>query len=353
MKISSKITITNNALLYDMVALFWYSLIIVDIVRKLIPNSNVSTYTRNILYVAVFVYVIYHMFKNKKASVLIVPLVLFLLLISISCFAYPQLIEIVGNTMLLFIVRCLSGLYLSYCIEDYQLAIDRIVKWCWIGLLYSIMIFLMGHDVFENYMSLSYALLIPALLSTYTGMNENRIVLAVSGIVMMMAILTYGARGPIVCLLVSILFVIFGRANERTKLRTLFLTIIFLFFIGYVILSYDSIIERLYSMYPNSRTINMLKTGNFMDLSGRDRIFTTTIEAIRNNPIQPHGLMADRVLLGHGSINEGIYPHNLALELWYQFGIIGVGLFSWIVLRIIRTFFGVILFDCSICRFCC
>ena len=69
----------------------------------------------------------------------------------------------------------------------------------------------------------------------------------------------------------------------------------------------------LLSLNINSRNIKYLLNGIFLNDSGRTQIATNLID---NITVFGKGIFGDRVLL------NGAYPHNIILEMLYQYGII-------------------------------
>ena len=134
-----------------------------------------------------------------------------------------------------------------------------------------------------------------------------------------------GARGPLLVFFLSVLLWFFIHSHNSKQKKYIFLL---LSMGGIAIIFKEKIFEMLSQLFPNSRTLLLLESGMFFDLSGRDAIYQNLLDNLQKNFILPHGLYSDRILLGNGHVDmSGYYAHNLFYEVLYQFGgIIGGGL---------------------------
>ncbi|MBR3739644.1 MAG: O-antigen ligase family protein [Clostridia bacterium] len=326
----------------EIINLLWYSIIITDIVRKITRVEWSVSLIRNGLYVLVFLYVLWHAFKKRNIAQILLPGVGFALLLGISVLLYPEVSVLVEENVLLFYGRCLTGFYLALNIKDWRKVLSSLASWHWIGFLYAIIVFSVGLDMTENYMSFSYGLLLPAFITVADGILEKKILRVFSGSVMTIAIFTFGARGPLLCIAVGLIFMIFeipnGRINYRRFIALGLLIVLVILFAS----SFDNIFLYLYQRFPHARNILLIISGQMNSLSGRDALFNKAVEVIKINPVLPRGLLADRIILGSHNISANVYPHNFFLEIIIQFGFLGWLFSAWLIYKVLRTYYQIL-----------
>lgn len=173
------------------------------------------------------------------------------------------------------------------------------------GLVYAIM-FLTGslpmkETVYD--MGLGYALLLPAL---YFFWHKGTVSI-LTAIVLTIIIVLLGSRGPLVPIALFLVFQRFmlGSASEKFFL---------VFAILAIIASFGIIINFMQDLGIESRTLYLLAEGAADSDSGRGDIYDMVLSKISENPILGYGVFADRVFV------NGIYCHNLFLELFIDFG---------------------------------
>lgn len=342
LQISSSIRISRmNTFLFSM-ALFWYSMPMVDIVRKLTRSESITNVFRNSLYAVVFLLVLYDAIRSRRIKTILLPAVVFSFLLFISSMIYPQLqISTFSTDILLFFGRCLPGFYLATTVSDWSSVIKAIISWHWIGLVYAALSLISGPGVYSNYMSLSYGLLIPAVLTLLTGLKEKKIIWIISAIVMLCAIFACGARGPVICFLVAFFITLICINKRQINIGKLLLLMLLFSIIILFAVYYNEIVRFLYIKWPNSRTVRMIYNYEFFSDSGRKGIMGIVLSALKANPIFPRGIYADRILIAqkqNQAISSGIYPHNFFLEIWYQFGILGLAFSVYFLIAIAKQF---------------
>ena len=86
----------------------------------------------------------------------------------------------------------------------------------------------------------------------------------------------------------------------------------------------------LYAIGINSRTLALLSY-DIGHMSGRDKLYRFFLKEIFSHPLAIHGINGEQAL-GYN------YPHNIILELLYQFGIVLGGLIiAAIIARAVKT----------------
>ncbi len=106
------------------------------------------------------------------------------------------------------------------------------------------------------------------------------------------------------------------------------LSVILLGVLVAVFLNFEQILIALSQVFTrygfSSRSLLYLLQGDFADSSGRDRIYATAIDMIRNGGLFGYGVYGDRYVIGEFMIYG--YCHNVFLELLITFGPLGGGL---------------------------
>lgn len=310
----------------SLIVFFWYAIVITDIVRKIPVLTSMTEIFRNVIYAIVIVGALWSATKRHQWKFLLYPAVIITVPLIFSILIYPELLSLRTDFMLLY-GRCLFGFYLAATVNDWNDVLERLVSFHWIGLIYSVLVLTNGRAIYSNYMSLSYGLLIPAMITLFYGIKQKKIVNIISASVMIVAICTYGARGPVVCIAAAFVSLYYLNLSNQMRIRDIVILPIVLIAIGLFVANYDAIVNDLYIKWPDSRTVSLLYLGRFFEESGRDRIYSLMLNELLRSPILPRGLLADRIFLAKASnaqLSSGLYPHNFFIEIWFQFGLLGL-----------------------------
>ena len=199
-----------------------------------------------------------------------------------------------------------------------------------LGILLGILILIGKANIGTYSMSLSYYMLMPAIVFTDELISKFSIKVLMHTMLSILIILAFGARGPLFCIL-GFLFLRFLRNVFKITYRKAILyfgicvAIPLLFFNRNIILSV--IDNLLMSVGIQSRSIQLLSQDEIA-LSGREFIYDTILNQIRDNPIHGIGIAGDRRIIGG-------YAHNFFLEVLSQFGLILGGILAITVLSLI------------------
>lgn len=158
----------------------------------------------------------------------------------------------------------------------------------------------------------------------------------------------FGPRGIIPVIVAFYVLQFLFNADREQKNRVLFSFLGTFLFIVIVSFGMEKIqtflIDTFYSkgnvteeIEGGSRTVDAFMTGEISESNGRLRLWGYAIDAIKDSPLLGHGLFGDRPYVGKG-FRWG-YSHNMILELWASFGLIGVLFFLGIVYYIFRFLF--------------
>lgn len=133
----------------------------------------------------------------------------------------------------------------------------------------------------------------------------------------------FGTRGPILCAIVFMAVYFLHRTivsgKKRNYLLLLLVVILLIIFCVYddLLIKIVSFVASVFEKFGfSTRIFDFFISGEVTTSLGRDYLKQEVIRAIINNPIKGYGFTGDQYLLG-------VYCHNLFLELWCHFGVIG------------------------------
>ena len=181
----------------------------------------------------------------------------------------------------------------------------------------------------------AYKLLPHLCLIAYYTIKKTNVLNVVSVAIGGLYLLMLGTRGAALLYLVFVaLLLIMGRSSKGVIVR---IVVVFGALGGFIASSwYAATILWMYQKAQqfglSVRIFDKLLAGEVVKSGGRDAIRETLLSAIRENPFWGNGLCSDRVLAGN-------YAHNIALELWVEFGVIlGTAIFLAIIVVLFRGY---------------
>lgn len=224
---------------------------------------------------------------------------------------------------LLFVFSLPAYIFMRY-VTDYDLMFDicRVFSvaavFCSLGSF--ILMFL--RDTQPEYMSFSYNLVFSTIFSAICFFEKKKILSLIAAITGGIMIFLAGARGPLVCVLCSLIgYFLISKISAAKKILLVF----FLLTGGLIVLLlWTPLLTMLKgsaeSIGISSRTIDLLLEGDIFSDSSRGEIQQKIIEGFS---LLGSGLYGDRAL------GEDHYAHNLVIELLAQWGyLIGSVLFA-------------------------
>lgn len=292
---------------------------------------NYTVYFRNIIYIIPLLYVFTIIFiRGINKKVLYTLLVIFVLLI-FSIIANKEIFEYVREDIIIFITRIIIGSFLySFC-NDYQKLTNKLCKYIILIILYIFLLAITGYT--KDYMSYSYGLLLPVVFFGIIGIETRNLIYGSVCILGLFYILLYGARGAFISGLatIAVYLISFSKVSVK-KIVMVLLTLIISILVA---TNLDQIIQTLFGNYQNSRTLRLITAGRLTDGVGRDLRYAAVL---KNISFFPKGLFSDRLIILK-EVSVVSYPHNLFLELLYQFGlVIGGALCIVIIINFIKVF---------------
>ena len=177
-----------------------------------------------------------------------------------------------------------------------------------------------GHENWEyfishNYMFMSNAFLIPVATLIYAIYQKNCWVDYVLVSIGTFIVMLYGSRGNFLVLFTMLIVILFFKMKKK-DIFSLIITVIS----GLLILINTDI------LYINSsRTVEKLITNEFFESSSRIEIWEYLISRTFSNALIGKGFCTDRVyLLERQQTDEQVYAHNFFIEVFTDFGIVGI-----------------------------
>ena len=284
----------------------------------------------------------------------IITLVLSAILILFSLFQTPEakdyifdfgngtLYEIAQSNILTIFGLCIPLLLLSFC----HISVGTLYRYMYrysavsVGLFVLLMIlqiFFVQSKL--NYMTVAYNALPGIAVLFYDSRENHRSLSTVLWLFGFAGILLGGCRGALLTLIVLIVLWemrSLKKADSTTILKIAFVTVVLVI----VILNLTSIAEALddflggfgYSSRLISKLLGTSSDGDLFIYSDRERIQQIFIE---NLDFFGHGILSDRLLA------EGGYPHNIILEILYQFGYLyGFSLMLILLVFLVRSHYA-------------
>lgn len=137
-------------------------------------------------------------------------------------------------------------------------------------------------------------------------------VFAIIGVVLL---LIFGNRGAVLCAMAFTILCCLKYVQNKKTIAVLFFLGVFLY------LNIDIIFDALYGLSEDLgmsvRFFVRMKEGTIADDNGREELYRPIAEIINNGNLLGYGMAGDRILL------NGIYVHNIFLEMLVSYGVFG------------------------------
>lgn len=213
------------------------------------------------------------------------------------------------------------------CIKNPKNFGDKLYKLAIIeGYIHVICNFVWGYGYNEwgvfNYMVYGMALITPTCIVMQKTFSEFTVFKAISLIIFEINIIIYGHRGALLVSAVMMCIFFFRYSNAKRKILIVIsgtvVAILLLMFKEQLI---NGLIQIMNSLGIESRTLEKMLSGDIMNDSERNLIWTYLIaSAIKKIPFG-QGIGADRLILQQ-KMRSGLYAHNFIIELIVNYGII-------------------------------
>jgi len=185
----------------------------------------------------------------------------------------------------------------------------------WMGAVLTILIFSGRASIGAYSMSLSYYMLLPAIMFTNDCFNSFSLKSMVYALLSVVIILALGSRGAMMCLGVFV-FLKLIRPGGQLGYKELFSHLVLIVAGLFVLVFLEDILEYLYNFLLRfgirSRSISLFLRPE-IHWSGRTELYEIVIKKVITHPILGLGLAGDRPLIGG-------YVHNFFIEIIAHFG---------------------------------
>ena len=200
-----------------------------------------------------------------------------------------------------------------------------------------------GTMVVRQYsLSFGYAMLLPVIIFLYFWIKNKRFYCLLLSCIGSVLIFTNGSRGALLMLVLFIGLMMISNIVDSPKvsykvlkISSIIIVILFLFLFGELLLR--SFVSFAQDLGIQSRTLDLLISGDISSDTGIDVIWAAVIDAIKDGGFFGHGVFGERPYVF--PIHYAAYSHNIILELICSFGIIGVVICIFLVIGVLRMIF--------------
>lgn len=312
-----------------LVSLIWIQTILLTYIRAIIMRIPIIGIYPDYLIGLVYIIVIVMAFKEikiyKKDFIVIVIVVLYFFM---QWLIYQDRTEYLERYAIDFLLEALPLYFVGLSLgisKNRDNIINRMYILSMITIFASILYrYLLGMpmnevaSLYEGSMDQAYKLLPHCCLVAFYAVKRLNLLNFMFAVVGGVYLLMLGTRGA--AMLYLIFFVLLLIIENRSKWFWIRAVVVFSGIIAFVSSSwYDLAIFWLYQKAKqfglSVRIFDKLISGEVMQSSGRDFIRERLFEVIKENPILGYGLCADRAFANS-------YAHNIAIELWVEFGVV-------------------------------
>lgn len=257
-----------------------------------------------------------------------------LLIFALNYMTFPDTNQYYTDYMMflrqIFVVYIPAGV-VGLCISNYENVFVYMRKTAWLGSAYMCISLILGYLKFIDYQYWGVHLSPLLLLSYGSFLSKKRISDFLLTVVDALLILL-GGRQSLFAVAIGIVMMFFFMNEEKRDVRLLAIVSTILVIL-LIVLLHDIILDFLRIIIEEnniqSRTLNMLVDGKLVSTNTRDYIYQSAIKTIERNGIKVSGIFSDRYYIRkYGSWIA--YPHNIILEYFIDFGIIGGSIISFV-----------------------
>ena len=320
---------------------YLYSLIIVDTYRKLV-GTNVES-IRNFVYIFFFALLMVDMYRSKHLPKMLTICGVTMFLFEFSILLNPGHSAVYSSSIMLFFSRLWPAYYIGRYTDNWDSLCKYILYFSPIALVYAVSLFVLPDLAGgQAYATIASNLAFVSMISLFACLYYKKIIFIPIVLVCMIPVFFYGTRAFFLGVIISLIlaYIINGNNVSQAK-RILFFTLAMLICL---VLYYagDTIFNQLYRWFPDSRTLQKMALGDFMDDSNRSSYYIRLINHLTENPFDMRGLIGDRIFLAGTTASTetilGCFSHNCMLELCMNFGLpLGIILNVFFLTKIIKS----------------
>lgn len=281
--------------------------------------------------------------KDNSFHKIIVPVFAWLNILLFSWVISPALEPLLLKGIYYTIIHVFLTGFILYHIDNFVSLGKKINILILISLVYCAFYIIRTFHSNPSYnMNFSYTLLVPTSYCMLYGIHKKNWIYFVLSMLFVALNLRFGSRGIFLCLLSSIIISFYFKLNQRNIVKLIFLLFGIIIFVLFLYNYRESLMRLLLQQFPNSRTIQLLSSGNLFYLSGREKYYSFCLSEFFNSPLRIRGLFSDRIALAEYFHREGVdaiwgsYSHNLFIEILFQFGIWGLMIIIFCMISFLR-----------------
>lgn len=267
-----------------------------------------------------FVYALPNVLKRNFTKMLFIYILFTIVILYTIVFFPDNIVYLKEDLFLIYFTVVPSIIYaLSISeIEVFQNVLKKVSFYIFlISVVISILLLNIGIDGFLYSQTLSYYVLLPAIMYFNEFMSNKSFKSLLIFITSIFIIVVLGARGPL--LIIAMYIIICNMYVKSLSIKRVIIKFGLIFGALVTIIFWDFILEKftlfLTSIGISSRTLMILSDYDFFS-SGRIRLYNSLLMGIAKRPFFGYGIYGDRYLL------NGIYAHNIVLEILIGFGMI-------------------------------
>lgn len=312
----NQLSISQKTSLYVVLFLFLRTLNI-TINETIHLSASVALIVKLILILSfglIDIFLFFQLKKSDKIHFVITELIAFLLLLLTSV-RYPSIGISVFSSYGWIIIS-----FIPIIISILHTDLDTLYNYLhgtsyFITLLCTLIYFFHIRNLSTN-LVFSYTLLLPFLIHINEFIKKKNILIFILILFESYMLLTYGSRGTLVCAVLFVVFLILKKIGLKNL--KYFIGICLIIFSIYEIMYFTGVFDSIYQYYLEEgryiRILDLISKGEFFSNNGRFEIYHNYFGYILEKPFLGWGIGAD--------IYIGIFPHNLLIELIFNFGII-------------------------------
>lgn len=318
-----------------------------SVIKLTIPIAESSWSTVSviggILIISVMLYSVKQVYRRSKKTIILS--ILFFSVIYISSILLSVIrnepIDLIlkGTAFLTFAWWIPIGIY-AYSVFNKKILYEALLYGSYIISLilsFPFLFFLLG--IIPGYnMFFSYALILPLILHINEFFQTKRKGLLIISIIEFIALILFGARGPLLSLVFYFIIKLILIKPFKKKFSA-FCAVFFLILFGMLILPIATEIfsRKLETKEIQSRTLTKFVAGSesMLDVTNRFEIWNISLNMISERPILGWGLGGEYYTLGKrfgdNRIDNTSTPHNGIIQLWLNFGLFFGSIFLLII----------------------
>ena len=281
---------------------FLYSLIIVDTYRKLV-GTNVET-IRNLVYVFFFALLIVDMYRSKRLRKMLTICGVTLILFEFSILLNPGYSAVYSSSIMLFISRLWPAYYIGRYTENWNSLSKSILYFSPIAFVYAVSLFVLP-DIAEGeaYATIASNLAFVSMIALFASLYFKKFIFLPIAVTCLIPVFFYGTRAFFLGVIVSLLLAYIINGNNVSKSKRILLIALLMLVCLVFIVAGDAIFNLLYRWFPNSRTLQKMALGDFMDDSNRSWFYQRLINQLLEKPFTMH-YWRSYILVSFNSINR-------------------------------------------------